>query len=739
MNVRKVKEIIKFDVEKSIQNKWFVILNVLTFIIILIATNWSHISQFLDDHDINIVSSEEFTIQVVDNENLVIGDIEEAFKDNENIKVEKVDSNPYSKENIPEDDVILVEVKSDSKKIINIKMVSKEGVDGYTYDTLYDTLKESRNKIFANIHDITVEDLEVLSEDLNLTREMLGVDVENADTKEMIKLISTVVMYMCLLIVLGRIANEIANEKVSKSIEYVLTSVSAKEYLLAKVLSSTITIVIQLIYTVIYYMIGNMIASLFVPVVTGTGEVVSLNIVGNLDKSIISYVLAMIGYLIFTVFLTTLIQAALSSKTTSIAEAGNTTMLLVLVVVALYIISISLINPWTKVTTLMYIISCIPIVSTFFIPSMMIIGQATTAQIIISFIVLILSIPLVFNFCAKVFKNGILDYTSKKKGLFAAKKKNVKDEMSLREKQDIELRKSRAKKFAFSIGMAMILFVVLETVCSLVLGFTLPTYLNGKFDLSTILVIENSLILIISLGLSSAFIKFYTTEDFKKESKKLSGKQKFEIIFIGIAIIALIQLAINILYPQVGIDEDLIDAVGLVPQKTFGGIIIFITGMALVPAIFEELLFRKWILNSSKKYGKLFAVVFSAALFGLYHMNLSQGIFAFFIGLLFGVIAIKTETIKYTCLLHFLNNTYACLGMILGTDSIGFQLIFDIVIAIAVVGAILIFKNLQNLKKINQDDFKLNKDCKYLLRNYTFILSMILIVVMFAATEHMIS
>ena len=735
MNSRKVKEIIKFDVERNIQNKWFVILNILTFIFIVMFANWSHISKFLEVHNIDIASNGEKTvIQVLDNENLAYDDIKEAFKDDKNIIIEKVEANKYSKKNIPKDNLILLEVKSNYNKILELKIVSKESVDGTIYNKLYTTLAETRSKIFASKNGITVDELEVLNENLSIEREMLGVNAENSDTKEFIKLIATMVVYVCLIFVLSRIASEIANEKVSKSIEYVLTSVSAKEYLLAKVLSSTITIVIQLFYTIIYYMIGNMISSLFSA--RSTGEI-SLNLIGNIDKNIVSYVLAMLAYLIFTVFLTTLIQAALSSKTTSVSEAGNTTMLLLMVVIILYILSNGIINPYTKVTTFMYIISCLPIVSTFFVPSMMIIGQATGIQIVVSFIILILSIPLIFNICAKVFKNGILDYSSKKKSLFKLYSKKEEKEISLVEKQDIELRKSNAKKYAFIIGMAMILFFILEVISSLVFGFTLPIYLKNIFDMSTIFILENSLILIIALGLSSMFIKFYST-DIKNDNKKLNGNQKFEIIFSGIAIITLIQVLVNYLYQKFGINGDIFESVGLEVPKTFVGVLIFICGMALVPAIFEELFFRKWILNLSKKYGKLFAVIFSAALFGVYHMNISQGIFAFFIGVLFGVIAIKAGNIKYTCLLHFLNNFYACLGIILGMESILFKFISNIIIAIAIVGFIIIIKNLPNLKKINKEDFKINKDCKYLLRNYTFILSMMLCVIMFVATEKMI-
>ena len=222
MNVRKVKEIIKFDVERSIQNKWFVILNILMFISILIATNWSSISKFMDEHNINISSSDEFTIQVLDNENLVYSDIEEAFKDEKNVKLEKVEENKYSKENIPDDDLILLEVKSDEKKILNLKVVPKEGVDGNIYDELYEVLKEARSKIFAQKVGVTVDELEVLNEELKLKREMLGVDAENSDTKEMIKLISTMVVYVCLIFVLSRIASEIANEKVFEEDGYII-------------------------------------------------------------------------------------------------------------------------------------------------------------------------------------------------------------------------------------------------------------------------------------------------------------------------------------------------------------------------------------------------------------------------------------------------------------------------------------------------------------------------------------
>ena len=409
MNFKKVREIIKFDIQKSIQNKWFVILNILMFVAILFATNWNNISNYLNEHNVDFMTEEEITIQILDNENLIYDSFNEKYGESSNYNIERVDTNTYSKENIPADNVILLEVNSSPKDIITAKIVSKEGIDNDIYNLIYDELSEARANLFAANNGISIDELNILNEEIRIDRELLGVDAENSETKEIIKTISIVVVYMVLIIILSRIANEIAQEKVSKSIEYVLTSVTAGEYLISKVLSVTIATLIQVLYTFVYYIIGNSINSLFVMQSTGASFGSSFI---NIDTSIASYILVMAAYLIFTVFLTALIQATLTSKTTSVAEAGNTTMILLFLIVILYLVSLSAISPYITVTPLMYIISCLPIVSTFFVPAMMIIGQASTLQIIISFIVLIISVPFIFRFCSKRFKNGILDYTT---------------------------------------------------------------------------------------------------------------------------------------------------------------------------------------------------------------------------------------------------------------------------------------------------------------------------------------
>lgn len=71
--------------------------------------------------------------------------------------------------------------------------------------------------------------------------------------------------------------------------------------------------------------------------------------------------------------------------------------------------------------------------------------------------------------------------------------------------------------------------------------------------------------------------------------------------------------------------------------------------------ITEEIVFRGFILNGLKKYGKLYAIIISALVFGLFHGNLIQNIFAILVGLVLGYIAIE-YSIYWSILFHIINN-----------------------------------------------------------------------------------
>lgn len=80
------------------------------------------------------------------------------------------------------------------------------------------------------------------------------------------------------------------------------------------------------------------------------------------------------------------------------------------------------------------------------------------------------------------------------------------------------------------------------------------------------------------------------------------------------------------------------------------GIMIMIYAGFVGPVV-EELVFRGFLMRRFEKYGKGFAVIVSAVLFGIMHMNPLQIVFGILMGLLLGYVAIE-YSIKWSIVLH---------------------------------------------------------------------------------------
>ena len=80
----------------------------------------------------------------------------------------------------------------------------------------------------------------------------------------------------------------------------------------------------------------------------------------------------------------------------------------------------------------------------------------------------------------------------------------------------------------------------------------------------------------------------------------------------------------------------------------------FLYASILAP-VWEELLFRGYILRTLRPYGKRFAILTSAILFGLFHGNLLQTPYALLMGLVLGYVTVE-YSIVWAMLLHMFNN-----------------------------------------------------------------------------------
>ncbi len=117
-----------------------------------------------------------------------------------------------------------------------------------------------------------------------------------------------------------------------------------------------------------------------------------------------------------------------------------------------------------------------------------------------------------------------------------------------------------------------------------------------------------------------------------------------------------------------GIPESTNPIDSMVPTSTTGWIIAAIYICICAP-IFEEIFYRRIILGSLRRYGDTFAIVISAILFGAMHGNFSQFFYAFALGLIYGYIVVRSNSIMPAILLHALNNSISTFALYISSNE----------------------------------------------------------------------
>ena len=92
------------------------------------------------------------------------------------------------------------------------------------------------------------------------------------------------------------------------------------------------------------------------------------------------------------------------------------------------------------------------------------------------------------------------------------------------------------------------------------------------------------------------------------------------------------------------------------PSMDGWGIVGVIIAIAVLPAIFEEIMFRGILLDGLRCFGDAGAILLCGGLFALYHQNPMQTVYQFCCGAAFALVALKSGSILPTVLAHFLNN-----------------------------------------------------------------------------------
>lgn len=116
-----------------------------------------------------------------------------------------------------------------------------------------------------------------------------------------------------------------------------------------------------------------------------------------------------------------------------------------------------------------------------------------------------------------------------------------------------------------------------------------------------------------------------------------------------------------------------------------------IVSHALIPAIFEELLFRFLPMGIFRDESKGALVIISALFFALIHHSLFSIPYAFIAGVIFMIVAISTDSILPTIILHFINNTLSILFIFYENNELFSTLLFVGIVVVSVLSLVIIF------------------------------------------------
>lgn len=292
------------------------------------------------------------------------------------------------------------------------------------------------------------------------------------------------------------------------------------------------------------------------------------------------------------------------------------------------------------------------------------------------------------------------------------------------------------KELFSKIAFALCIMLLLMMFAQMILGVIIKAFMPG--------ILESPWYIGIILGIPLYCIAFpvflWLMRDIpngpKGQVEKISY-QDFIVMFLismgATYIFNMLSIAINYFIGLIRKTEIINPLSEMLGSSSLVPIIIF---TVIIGPIIEEIIFRGVILDKLRGYGDKRAIFFTAITFALFHGNLSQFFYALALGLIFGYITIKTNTILYSVILHIGVNLFGTTimpALSLSQTELLNNLAVLVIYFFMITGFYLFVINCKsislNIKK-KVSDIKVSKKLAYLNRGMIFfyILSLFMIV-----------
>ena len=423
----KLKFLIKQSLKKKVGTKWFKAVNIILCILIVAMANIDRlITAFGGDFNKDTTVYVKDNVGVYDYLEPLFNETTKTVEDLKNYKVEKTDKSLKElKKNIKDTDNIIVEINSSDTNYISSTITTYDALDTISYQLLSNVLNQTKEAFVIEKLGLTENEIIALKSNIEITKKTTNPDLnDNAKAKDIISsgliILFIVPFFIFITLLVQMLGAEINEEKSTKSMEIIISNVPPKYHFIAKISASSLFVIIQGVLLFSYAILA-MIARNLIGLLFGSGIVSSdvskyLKDIINLlkDSGIIDLLIIGLPFIILLFIVNILayaiIAGVLASMTTNIEDYQQLQSPIMIIMMMGYFIAIM--ASTFDGSIFIKIVSFIPLLSALVAPVIYLLGQTTIIELIISLIICMITVAILYIYGLKIYKVGILNYSS---------------------------------------------------------------------------------------------------------------------------------------------------------------------------------------------------------------------------------------------------------------------------------------------------------------------------------------
>lgn len=387
--------VMKFTMKDMIKRKSFIISTIIFLIMIVVGFNIPNILKSINGED----TSDKLVI--VDEENIFEGSLESLKNVDTGYEIE-ISNSKYEeiKEKINNDEIESAIIVEKTNNNVKIRYIVKNTT---MMANVPDNIISMMNSLYSNlqISKLGLTESQLQSITPNFDYELEQTEEEKANGNVFAIMLLSIVLFYAIYFCAYQASSSITTEKTSKIIETLVTSTSPKTIVLGKTIGIGVVGLLQLILLVGTALISAK-AFLDPELINSILDISAI----TPYLGIITIIYFILGYLAYALLYA--LTGSTVSKPEDIQSANGPVAMLA--VIGFYLSYFTMMNPTSSLNVFA---SIFPISSPFCMPFRIMMGLASTTDVLISIAVLIITILVIAKVTIKIYSNAILNYGTK--------------------------------------------------------------------------------------------------------------------------------------------------------------------------------------------------------------------------------------------------------------------------------------------------------------------------------------